>query len=78
MWLTSLIVFDLRHAHTRAWLDTWYAETQEWSSQDQLSFPYVAWAFRDRLCARQLVRAGAARSRARGLDGLLLRLSVRL
>ena len=49
MWLTSLIVFDLGHAHTRAWLDTWYAETQEWSSQDQLSFPYVAWKFRERL-----------------------------
>ena len=49
MWLTSLIVFDLGHAHTRAWLDTWYAETQEWSSQDQLSFPYVAWTFRERL-----------------------------
>jgi len=47
MWLTTILVFDAAHPLTRRFVDAWYDEVNAWSSQDQLSFPYLAWKYRD-------------------------------
>jgi hypothetical protein len=42
VWLTCLIAWDMRKPMTRKFLDAWYLENLNQTTQDQISFPYVA------------------------------------
>lgn len=43
MFVTCMVLFDLRRSITRKFLDCWWRETVRWSTQDQMSFPFCAW-----------------------------------
>lgn len=43
MYVTCMVVFDLRQPITQRFLDCWWEEIVRWSTQDQVSFPYCAW-----------------------------------
>ena len=43
LWVTSFVAFDLRSPTSFAFLDAWWRENVVHSTQDQLSFPFVAW-----------------------------------
>ena len=43
LWVTNFVSFDIRLAESKKFLDTWWYENLWHSSQDQVSFPYVAW-----------------------------------
>jgi hypothetical protein len=43
MWVTNFVSFDIRLAESKKFLDAWWHENLWHSSQDQVSFPYVAW-----------------------------------
>lgn len=43
MYVTCMVLFDLRQSITKKFLDCWWKENILRSTQDQLSFPYCAW-----------------------------------
>lgn len=43
MYVTCMVLFDLRDPVTERFLDCWWEETIRRSTQDQVSFPYCAW-----------------------------------
>lgn len=42
VWLTCLVAWDMRKPMTKKFLDAWYIENLNQTTQDQVSFPYVA------------------------------------
>ncbi len=42
LWITCFVAFDMRSADTAAFLDLWSEQNLRFSTQDQVSFPYVA------------------------------------
>lgn len=43
MYVTCMVMFDLRQPVTQKFLDCWWEESVRWTTQDQVSFPYCAW-----------------------------------
>ena len=43
LWTTCFIGFDMEKSCTVPFLDAWYMETLRHTTQDQVSFPFVAW-----------------------------------
>lgn len=43
MYVTCMVMFDLRQPITKKFLDCWWEEIVKWTTQDQISFPYCAW-----------------------------------
>lgn len=43
MWITCLVGFNMRHPKTQEFLQLWYQQTLQHSTQDQVGFPYVCW-----------------------------------
>jgi hypothetical protein len=43
MFVTCMVLFDLRLRITRQFLDCWWNESVVWTTQDQVSFPFCAW-----------------------------------
>ena len=43
LWVTCFVAFDLRSPITFEFLDAWWRENVMHSTQDQVSFPYLAW-----------------------------------
>jgi hypothetical protein len=43
LYVTCMVMFDLRHEETKPFLDCWWRENILRSTQDQVSFPYCAW-----------------------------------
>jgi len=43
MWVTCLVVLDLRREETKRFLDVWWHENLRHSTQDQIGFPYAIW-----------------------------------
>jgi hypothetical protein len=43
MWVTCFVAFNMQWAACRTFLDTWYQQTLECTTQDQISFPYTCW-----------------------------------
>ncbi len=41
LWTTCIIAFDNHNANVTAFLDLWYLQTLNYTTQDQISFPYV-------------------------------------
>lgn len=46
MWVTCFVAFDMRWSACRAFLQTWYQQTLQYTTQDQLSFPFTCWKLR--------------------------------
>lgn len=42
VWITCLVAWDMRKPMTKKFLDAWYIENLNQTTQDQVSFPYVA------------------------------------
>ena len=42
LWVTCMVAFDMRQPETRPFLDEWTAQLRRYSTQDQISFPFVA------------------------------------
>jgi hypothetical protein len=43
LYVTCMVMFDLRQPITKEFLDCWWEESVRWTTQDQVSFPYCAW-----------------------------------
>jgi len=43
LYITCMVMFDLRRQDTKTFLDCWWRENILRSTQDQVSFPYCAW-----------------------------------
>ena len=43
MWITCFIGFDMTKSDTVNFLDMWYIQTLQYTTQDQISFPYALW-----------------------------------
>mmetsp|Transcript_15879 Transcript_15879/g.39313 ORF Transcript_15879/g.39313 Transcript_15879/m.39313 type:complete len:359 (+) Transcript_15879:357-1433(+) len=43
LYVTCMVMFDLRKNVTYEFLDAWWQQNLQWTTQDQVSFPYVAW-----------------------------------
>lgn len=43
MWITCFVAFDRRWPGLDAFLDTWYLQTLQYTTQDQIGFPYTCW-----------------------------------
>ena len=43
LYVTCMVMFDLRRIETKPFLDCWWQENILRSTQDQVSFPYCAW-----------------------------------
>ena len=43
LWVTSFVAFDLHSPTSFEFLDAWWRENVVHSTQDQVSFPFVAW-----------------------------------
>ena len=43
MFVTCMVLFDLRKKATKTFLDCWWRENILHSTQDQVSFPYCSW-----------------------------------
>lgn len=43
MWVTCFVAYDARSRGTTSFLNAWWAQIVQGSTQDQVSFPYVAW-----------------------------------
>ena len=43
LYVTCMVMFDLRRIETKPFLDCWWRENILLSTQDQVSFPYCAW-----------------------------------
>jgi len=43
VYVTCMVMFDLRQKETKQFLDCWWRENLLRSTQDQVSFPYCAW-----------------------------------
>ena len=41
MWCTCLVVFDMRYEKMKDFLDFWYLQTLQYSTQDQMGFPFA-------------------------------------
>ena len=41
VWITCFIVFNNKHPNLINFLDNWYLQTLEFTTQDQISFPYI-------------------------------------
>lgn len=41
LWITCFVAFDMRREETRAFLTEWNAQNVRYTTQDQISFPYV-------------------------------------
>lgn len=46
LWCTCFVAWDMHHSRTQEFLNTWYAEIRTYSTQDQVSFPYVSQSLR--------------------------------
>lgn len=42
VWITCMIAFDNKSEEVSAFLDLWYCQTLEFTTQDQIGFPYAA------------------------------------
>jgi len=42
LWVTCMVGWNMKSRETQRFLDMWNRECLEWTTQDQLSFPYVA------------------------------------
>ena len=60
MWLTCLIVYNMRHNATVPALDKWHKETHMLGN-DQLTFPYVMWQHRNVLSIGSLLEGRVRR-----------------
>ena len=45
VWITCFVAWNMRHPKTREFLDEWYIQNLNFSTQDQVGFPYVIWKF---------------------------------
>lgn len=43
LWITCFVAFDMLDPVSRIFLDTWWQHNVEFTTQDQVSFPFVAW-----------------------------------
>ena len=43
LWVTSFVAFDLHSPTSFEFLDAWWRENVVYSTQDQVSFPFLAW-----------------------------------
>ena len=43
VWVTCFVGFDMRQSITRKFLDVWWSQNLHFTTQDQVSFPYVLW-----------------------------------
>ena len=43
LWLTCFIAFDNKKRLVKEFLDLWYFQTLNYTTEDQVSFPYAAW-----------------------------------
>jgi len=43
MWVTCFVAYDAKSRETISFLNSWWTEIVQRSTQDQVSFPYVAW-----------------------------------
>ena len=43
VYITCMVAWDMRHPKTKPTLDLWYMQTLIYTTQDQISFPYVIW-----------------------------------
>lgn len=43
MWVTCFVAFDMHKPISKTFLDTWWQQNVEFTTQDQVSFPFVAW-----------------------------------
>lgn len=43
VWLTCFIAFSMTNTEVRDFIDEWYSQTLNYTTQDQVSFPYVCW-----------------------------------
>jgi len=43
VWITCFVAWDMRSPRTAEFLDMWWRENVVHTTQDQVSFPYVAW-----------------------------------
>ena len=41
VWVTCFIAFDMTNTETRRFLDVWYEQTLQYTTQDQIGFPYA-------------------------------------
>lgn len=51
VYVTCMIMFDLRREETKTFLDCWWTENVLRSTQDQVGFPYCAWKHHARVWA---------------------------
>jgi hypothetical protein len=43
LWVTCFIAFDMKKSETHAFLDKWWYHNMKYTTQDQISFPYICW-----------------------------------
>lgn len=43
MWITCCVGFNMKHSKTKEFLELWFQQTLQHSTQDQVGFPYVCW-----------------------------------
>jgi len=43
VWITCFVAFNNKNPEVTAFLDMWYLQTLKYTTQDQISFPYVCW-----------------------------------
>ena len=43
VWVTCFIVWNMHHPKTLQFLDKWYLQNLKYTTQDQVSFPFVIW-----------------------------------
>ncbi|KAL9184922.1 hypothetical protein ACHAXT_002699 [Thalassiosira profunda] len=51
LYMTCMVMFDLRKEETKQFLDCWWKENIVGSTQDQVGFPYCAWKLNTRIHA---------------------------
>lgn len=45
LWTTGIMMWNMRHNITKDFLDLWYLQTLNFTTQCQVSFPYCCWKF---------------------------------
>jgi len=47
LYITCMVAWDMKHPKTVATLDLWFLQTLLYTTQDQISFPYVLWKMKN-------------------------------
>lgn len=68
LWTCGISIWNMLHPTTRAFLDTWYLQNLNFTTQDQVSFPFTAWSHSVFPCSmpKDVYRNGLVKYRGHG------------